>query len=132
MRAQHPAPFHEECCLSLSQPTVPKALNVTPRTNKVSTIPCDHSTISLPRYIFIPQVNSYSPGLTGVTSIGTVLSCGRCARLPKSGSTTSSPQGVDSLRGAGRWYVKYIHMTPLDDPQLNYESKWASLTFEVK
>lgn len=36
------------------------------------------------------------------------------------------------LRGAGKWFIKFIHMTPLSEPNLNYESKWASLTFEIK
>lgn len=36
------------------------------------------------------------------------------------------------LAGAGKWYVKMIHMTPLSDPNVNYESKWATLTFEIK
>lgn len=36
------------------------------------------------------------------------------------------------LRGAGKWYIKFIHMTPLSEPNLDYESKWASLTFEIK
>jgi len=36
------------------------------------------------------------------------------------------------LTGAGKWYIKFIHMTPLSDPNLNYESKWASLTFEIR
>jgi len=36
------------------------------------------------------------------------------------------------LKGAGKWYVKFILMTPLSEPQVNYESKWATLTFEVK
>lgn len=36
------------------------------------------------------------------------------------------------LGGAGKWYVKMIHMTPLNDPLVNYESKWATLTFEIK
>jgi len=36
------------------------------------------------------------------------------------------------LAGAGKWFIKFIHMTPLDDPNLNYESKWASLTFEIR
>ena len=36
------------------------------------------------------------------------------------------------LVGAGKWYVKMIHMTPRSEPDLNYESKWASLTFEIK
>ena len=36
------------------------------------------------------------------------------------------------LRGAGKWFIKFIHMTPLSEPNLNYESKWASLTFEIR
>jgi Domain of unknown function (DUF4198) len=36
------------------------------------------------------------------------------------------------LSGAGKWFVKMIHMVPVSEPNLNYESKWATLTFEVK
>jgi uncharacterized GH25 family protein len=36
------------------------------------------------------------------------------------------------LSGAGKWYVKFIQMTRLTDPKLNYESKWATLTFEIR
>lgn len=36
------------------------------------------------------------------------------------------------LKDAGKWYVKFIHMTAVKDAQVNYESKWATLTFEVK
>jgi len=37
------------------------------------------------------------------------------------------------LTAAGRWYVKFIQMTRLTgDPKLDYESKWASISFEVK
>ena len=36
------------------------------------------------------------------------------------------------LGGAGKWFIKFIHMTPLSEPNLNYESKWASLTFEIR
>ncbi|HET6646533.1 MAG TPA: DUF4198 domain-containing protein [Pyrinomonadaceae bacterium] len=36
------------------------------------------------------------------------------------------------LVGAGKWYVKFIHMTALSQSNLNYESKWASLTFEIQ
>jgi len=36
------------------------------------------------------------------------------------------------LTAAGKWYVKFIQMTKLADPKLNYESKWATLTFEIK
>jgi uncharacterized GH25 family protein len=36
------------------------------------------------------------------------------------------------LRRAGKWYVRFIDMTKLTDPKLNYESKWATLTFEIR
>lgn len=36
------------------------------------------------------------------------------------------------LDGAGKWYVKFINMVRLKDPQINYESKWATLTFQIK
>jgi len=36
------------------------------------------------------------------------------------------------LKSAGKWYVKFINMVPLTEPDMNYESKWASLTFEVR
>ncbi len=36
------------------------------------------------------------------------------------------------LDGAGKWYVKFINMVKLNDPKINYESKWATLTFEIR
>ncbi len=36
------------------------------------------------------------------------------------------------LNAAGKWYVRFINMTRLSDPKLDYESKWATLTFELK
>lgn len=36
------------------------------------------------------------------------------------------------LTGAGRWHVKFIHMTQVNEPPVNYESRWARLTFELK
>lgn len=36
------------------------------------------------------------------------------------------------LATAGAWYVKFIHMARLTSGPVNYESKWASLTFEVR
>lgn len=43
-------------------------------------------------------------------------------------------KGIVRLRhdGAGKWYVRFINMTRLSDPKLDYESKWATLTFELK
>lgn len=38
-----------------------------------------------------------------------------------------------SLREAGRWYVKFINMVEVDsDPELDYESKWATVSFEIQ
>lgn len=37
-----------------------------------------------------------------------------------------------ALHSAGRWYIKFIHMVPVSGDSVNYESKWATLTFEVR
>lgn len=38
-----------------------------------------------------------------------------------------------TLEATGVWYVKFIHMEPADDePELDYESKWATLTFALR
>ncbi|HKQ89324.1 MAG TPA: hypothetical protein VJZ77_01480, partial [Blastocatellia bacterium] len=34
--------------------------------------------------------------------------------------------------GGGKWFIKFIHMTKLNETNLDYESKWASLTFEIR
>lgn len=37
------------------------------------------------------------------------------------------------LRARGVWYVKFIHMVPVTgDTAVDYESKWATITFEVR
>ena len=36
------------------------------------------------------------------------------------------------LDNVGKWYAKFINMVKVDDPKVNYESKWATLTFEIK
>lgn len=36
------------------------------------------------------------------------------------------------LAGRGKWFVKFIHMTKLKQADLDYESQWASLTFEIR
>lgn len=36
------------------------------------------------------------------------------------------------LAGRGQWYVKFIRMVPFTGPErIDYESKWATLTFEI-
>ena len=49
-------------------------------------------------------------------------------------SIRSNPQGVASipLAKAGLWYVKFINMTRVTGDSVDYESKWASLTFQVR
>ena len=37
-----------------------------------------------------------------------------------------------AIRGPGKWYVKFIHMEPVRGDSVNYESKWATLTFQVR
>jgi uncharacterized GH25 family protein len=46
---------------------------------------------------------------------------------------TTNQEGVAALplTPRGRWYVKFIRMVPKGDNH-NYESKWATMTFEVR
>jgi len=37
-----------------------------------------------------------------------------------------------TLASRGQWYVKFIHMTRVAEDSVDYESKWASLTFEIR
>ena len=32
----------------------------------------------------------------------------------------------------GKWYVKFIHMTESEEEQVDYESNWATISFEVR
>ena len=62
---------------------------------------------------------------------------GRTARgdriAMKAVRTNSEGIGQITLSSAGTWYVKFISMVPLTgDPEANYASKWASLTFAVR
>ena len=36
------------------------------------------------------------------------------------------------LERAGRWYVKFIHMVQTSEEDVDYESNWATLTFQVR
>ena len=67
---------------------------------------------------------------------GQVVLAGReqKGKLIVSSDLRSDAKGIIRLRldGAGKWYVKFINMTKLDDPNLNYESKWTTLTFEIR
>lgn len=55
------------------------------------------------------------------------------ARLPIQSLRTNADGTVAvSLPRAGRWYVKFINMKRVDDGRVNYESKWATITFEIR
>ena len=46
----------------------------------------------------------------------------------------SGPDGVASvpIGSAGYWYIKFIHMVPVTGDSVTYESKWATLTFQIR
>jgi len=55
------------------------------------------------------------------------------ARLPVN-TVRSGSDGVAliAVGSPGFWYVKFIHMVLVTGDTVNYESKWATLTFQVK
>lgn len=65
-----------------------------------------------------------------------VLAGGRHARggRLRVQSVRTDSAGVARIRAdaPGQWYIKFIHMTPVASDSLDYESKWATLTFEVR
>ena len=94
----------------------------------------------------VPQQNPYKLKKGDVIEIlclkdgkplaGQVVLAGReqNGKLIVSSDLRSDAKGIIKLRldGAGQWYLKFINMTKLDDPNLNYESKWTTLTFEIR
>lgn len=48
--------------------------------------------------------------------------------------TRTDEKGVAKfkLEKSGRWYIRLIHMEAVDEDEADYESNWATLTFEVK
>ena len=49
-------------------------------------------------------------------------------------SVRSDAQGIASipLASAGTWYIKFISMSRIKSDSADYESKWATLTFQVR
>ena len=48
--------------------------------------------------------------------------------------TRTNDQGLAQIKivHKGRWYVRLIYMTTSDQEDVDYESNWATLTFEIK
>jgi len=54
-------------------------------------------------------------------------------RLPQQRLVTDADgRAVVEITGAGVWYVKFVAMVERDQPDANYESKWATLSFGVE
>lgn len=64
--------------------------------------------------------------MTGYEDAGSKLIVGANLRTDKKGIAKLK------LSGSGKWYAKFINMVRLSDQKLNYESKWATLTFEIR
>lgn len=49
-------------------------------------------------------------------------------------STRTDANGIARVRLAsrGQWYVKFINMSRVEADSVDYESKWATLTFEIR
>ena len=49
-------------------------------------------------------------------------------------SARTDSEGLVSfdMEAAGLWYIKFINMVKTDAEGVDYESKWATLTFEIK
>ena len=50
----------------------------------------------------------------------------------RSTRTDSTGMATITLDQPGRWYVKFISMVRESEPGLDYQSKWATLTFETR
>jgi uncharacterized GH25 family protein len=96
----------------------------------------------------VPLDNPYTlrPGMTlrvrclvdGAPSAHQVVLAG--GRTPAGARLTPITVTADSagiaripLRGRGTWYVKFIRMRPVTgDASVDYESKWATVTFQIR
>lgn len=71
-----------------------------------------------------PLVNQFV--MTGYENAGGKVVTGVNVRTNKNGIARIR------LNNAGKWYVRFIQMTKLTGSKLDYESLWATLTFQVR
>lgn len=50
----------------------------------------------------------------------------------RSARTDGHGEATFHLDSPGKWYVRFINMTTSDDPGIDYRSKWATITFEIR
>lgn len=106
----------------------------------------DYKTILGYPVELVPQANPYNLKIgdqieilclkDGKPLAGQVVLAGReeAGKLVSAPDMRSDKNGIVKIKldGAGKWYAKFINMTKLDDANLNYESKWTTLTFEIR
>lgn len=95
----------------------------------------------------VPLDNPYRLGVGGVLRVRalvdgapvpgqTVLAGGRTAAgaAIRERAVRTDAAGVARIpiRSRGAWYVKFIRMVPVRGDSVDYESKWATLTFGVR
>lgn len=64
-----------------------------------------------------------------------VLAGGEHAGMPieeRATRTDYNGEASFTLDAPGKWYVRFINMTESDDPEIDYRSKWATVTFEIR
>jgi hypothetical protein len=116
---------------------------------QVSDVLTDHYESSVDYPIeFIPLENPYSLSVGDSISFKLLLqgkslpdqvvhySCRSFpgSNLREESSTRTDEKGILRilLDKTGKWYIATIHMTEGQEEQLDYESNWATLTFEIK
>ena len=57
---------------------------------------------------------------------------GTTALSERSARTDANGEATFKLDSPGKWYVRFIHMTESDDADIDYRSKWATITFEIR
>ena len=96
----------------------------------------------------IPLDNPYSTSVGGTIRVRAVVDGKSVAnqlvvtggRAPNGGRLAERRVRTDAsgvarvrLTARGQWYVKFIHMVPfVGTERIDYESKWATLTFEIR
>ncbi len=95
----------------------------------------------------VPMVNPYSLAAGSVLPVRTmvdgaplgnqyVLYGGRTANggriVQRSVRSDSAGVARIPMRVAGTWYIKFINMARMQGDSVDYESKWATLTFQVR
>lgn len=115
---------------------------------QVGTARSDHYATALgyPAEI-VPMENPYSLSSGASLRVRTLVD-GKPAvnQLVVYGGVTAADQGIEAksvrsdaqgvatipLGTAGTWYIKFINMVKVRGDSVDYESKWASLTFQVR